>query len=496
MDWPLEINGLSILLLTAAFLYLLARKVGKKRRGNLPPGPKPLPILGNLLQLKSREIHKPLLEFSKKYGPVYTLYMGSMPAVVLCGYEAVKEALVDNAEKFSGRAELPIINLTSQGYGIAFSNGERWKELRRFSLTTLRNFGMGKRNIEERIQEEINYLLEVFRETQGSVFNPAFIIRRSVSNVICSVLFGKRFDYTDQKLQILLDLVAENLRRVDNIWVQVYNFIPKLLDILPGPHHKLTENYKAQLRYVEEIVQEHGEMLDPSSPQDYIDAFLLKMEQERKKAHTEYNVQNLLSCTLDIFFAGQESSSSTLGYGLLILMKYPYIKEKVQAEIESVIGRSRRPCMDDRAKMPYTEAVIHEIMRFIDFLPLGAPHCVTEDTLFRGYTIPKGTTIFPFLHSVLFDPLMFERPQEFNPEHFLNQDGSFRKNEGFMAFSAGKRACPGKSLARVEIFLYLTSILQQFDLQPELSTEEIDLSPEYSGFGKIAPSFQLKLIPH
>uniref|UniRef100_A0A803JIL5 Uncharacterized protein mgc69353 n=1 Tax=Xenopus tropicalis TaxID=8364 RepID=A0A803JIL5_XENTR len=496
MDWALKINGLPILLLIAALLLLLARKVGKKGKGCLPPGPKPLPILGNLLQLKSREIHKPLLEFNKKYGPVYTLYMGSMPAVVLCGYEAVKEALVDNAEKFSGRAEVPIVNLTTQGYGIAFSNGERWKELRRFSLTTLRNFGMGKRSIEERIQEEIHFLLEAFHETQGSFFSPAFIIRRSVSNVICSVVFGKRFDYTDQKLQILLDLIAENLRRVDNIWVQVYNFIPKLLNILPGPHHKLTENYKAQLRYVEEIVQEHGKTLDPSAPQDYIDAFLLKMEQERKKAHTEYNVQNLLSCSLDIFFAGQESTSSTLGYGLLILMKYPHIKEKVQAEIESVIGRSRRPCMDDRAKMPYTEAVIHEIMRFIDFFPLGVPHSVTEDTLYRGYVIPKGTTIFPFLHSVLFDPSMFERPQEFYPGHFLNQDGSFRKNEGFMAFSAGKRACPGKSLARVEIFLYLTSILQQFDPQPALSPKDIDLSPEYSGFGKMAPSFQLKLVPH
>ncbi|XP_044161292.1 cytochrome P450 2G1-like [Bufo gargarizans] len=487
-------TGLLTPFLLALLLLFMVKKVFGKT-GNLPPGPRPLPILGNLLQLKSREIHKPILELSKKYGPVYTLYMGPKPAVVLCGFQAVKEALVDNGDKFSGRAEFPIVDLTSKGYGIAFSNGERWKELRRFSLSTLRNFGMGKRSIEERIQEEIQYLLDIFTETKGSLFSPAFFIRRSISNVICSVLFGRRFEYTDPKLQTLLDLVAENLRRVDNIWVQLYNFIPSILHYLPGPHHKLTENYQAQLDYAEALVREHEDTLDPSSPRDYIDAFLIKMQQERKNPHSEFNLPNLLSSTLDIFFAGQETTSSTLGYSLLILMKYPHIKKKVKAELENVIGRTRRPCMEDRAKMPYTEAVTHEIMRFIDFLPLGAPHAVTEDTIFRGYMLPKGTVIVPVLHSVLYDPTVFKEPYVFDPEHFLDQNGLFKKHEGFMAFSAGKRACPGEGLARVELFLYLTSILQKFDIRSDIPPEDIDLSPEYSGFGKMAPTFQMRFSP-
>ncbi|XP_075463037.1 cytochrome P450 2G1-like isoform X1 [Ascaphus truei] len=495
MDWSQELTSFSLIILIASLLLLLARKMFASQ-GRLPPGPKPVPLLGNLLQLRSRDIHKRLLELSEKFGPVYTLYLGPQPVVVLCGYKAVKEALVDHGEKFSGRAELPIVDLTSQGYGIAFSNGERWKELRRFSITTLRNFGMGKRNIEERIQEEVQFLMEAFQETQGCIFNPAFFLRRSVSNVICSVVFGNRFDYKDQKLQTLLDLMTENLRRVDNIWVQLYNFFPTLLSILPGPHHKLTENYQEQVRYVEEIVQEHKKSLDPAAPRDYIDAFLIKIQQDNQNPHTEFHKKNLCSSALDIFFAGQETTSSTLGYGLLILMKYPHIKEKIQAEIESVIGLTRSPCMEDRAKMPYTDAVIHEIQRFIDILPLGAPHSVTGDTLFRGYSLPKGTVIFPLLHSVLFDSTLFERPQEFDPSHFLNQSGSFKKNEGFMPFSAGKRICLGEGLARMELFLYFTSILQRFDIKPSTSPSDIDLSPEYSGFGKKPPSFQLALVPY
>ncbi|XP_075043026.1 cytochrome P450 2B1-like [Mixophyes fleayi] len=493
MEWPLGLSSLP--LIAAVLLLLLIRKIFG-RRGNLPPGPRPLPILGNLLQLKSREIHKPILELSKKYGPVYTLYIGPKPAVVLCGYEAVKEALVDHGEKFSGRAELPIVDITSKGYGIAFSNGERWKVLRRFSLATLRDFGMGKRSIEERIQEEIQCLLEIFQETQGSLYKPAFFIRRSVSNVVCSVIFGNRFEYTDPKLQTLLDLVAENLRRLDNIWVQLYNFIPSLMNHLPGPHHKLGENYQAQLDYAEDIVREHEATFDPSSPRDYVDAFLLKMQQESKNPHTEFNLPNLLSSALDIFFAGQESVSSTLSYSLLILMKYPHIKEKVQAEIENVIGRTCKPSMEDRRKMPYTEAVIHEVMRFIDFFPLGTPHAVTEDTVFRGYTLPKGTMILPILHSVLYDPSLYKRPHEFDPEHFLDQKGQFKKIEGFMAFSAGKRACPGEGLARMQLFLYLTSILQKFDIRSDIAPNDIDLSPEYSGVGKMTPSFEMRFIPY
>ncbi|XP_053328562.1 cytochrome P450 2G1-like [Spea bombifrons] len=491
MDWLQGLPALGLVLL----IVLLIKKT-LKRQKHLPPGPRPLPLLGNLLQLKSRETHKPLLEFSKTYGPVYTLYVGPLPAVVLCGYQAVKEALLEQPEKFSGRAEVPVVDLTSEGYGIAFSNGERWKELRRFSLTTLRNFGMGKRSIEERVQEEVGFLLELFSETQESRFDPAFFIRRSVSNVICSVVFGKRFDYSDEKLQTLLDLMAENLRRVDNIWVQIYNFIPSLLRLVPGPHYKLRENYLEQMQYVDEVVREHEATLDLGNPRDYIDAFLVKMKQESKNPRTEYNKRNLLSSALDIFFAGQESTSSTLAYGLLILMKHPRVKERIQEEIERVIGRSRRPCMEDRAEMPYTEAVIHEIMRFADFFPLGVPHSVTEDTHFRGFTLPKGTTIIPFLHSVMFDPAMFKSPYEFDPGHFLDENGKFRKSVAFMAFSAGKRSCPGEGLARMELFLYLTSILQTFDLRSAASPDDIDLSPEYSGFGKKPPAFQLSFVPY
>lgn len=109
-----------------------------------------------------------------------------------------------------------------------------------------------------------------------------------------------------------------------------------------------------------------------------------------------------------------------------------------------MVGRERQPVLEDRVAMPYTDAVIHEVQRFADVIPMNLPHRVTRDTAFRGFLIPKGTDVITLLHSVHYDPSQFLTPQKFNPEHFLDANQSFKKNPAYMPFSAGKR-CSGKS---------------------------------------------------
>ncbi|VTJ79224.1 Hypothetical predicted protein [Marmota monax] len=153
------------LVLGLSCLLLLSVWRQSSGRGKLPPGPTPLPIIGNILQMDFKDISKSLTKFSKVYGPVFTLYLGLEPSVVLHGYDAVKEALVDLGEEFAGRGSFPLSEKVNRNLGILFSNGKRWKELRRFSLMTLRNFGMGKRSIEDRVQEEAHCLVEELRKT-------------------------------------------------------------------------------------------------------------------------------------------------------------------------------------------------------------------------------------------------------------------------------------------------------------------------------------------
>ncbi|XP_005923250.1 cytochrome P450 2J4 [Haplochromis burtoni] len=148
------------------------------------------------------------------------------------------------------------------------------------------------------------------------------------------------------------------------------------------------------------------------------------------------------------------------------MMNYPEIQEKVQAEIDRVVGQSRLPDLADRPNLPYTDAVIHETQRFGNIVPLGFPKMASKDSTLGGYFIPKGTAITTILSSVLFDKNEWETPDVFNPEHFLDSEGKFRRRDAFLPFSAGKRVCIGEPLAKMQLFLFFASLLQRFTLTP------------------------------
>ncbi|XP_073879746.1 cytochrome P450 2F5 isoform X5 [Macaca fascicularis] len=374
----------AILLLLLALVCLLLTLSSRDKR-KLPPGPRPLPLLGNLLLLRSQNMLTSLTQLSKEYGSVYTVHLGPRRVVVLSGYQAVKEALVDQGEEFSGRGDYPVFFNFTKGNGIAFSNGDRWKVLRRFSIQILRNFGMGKRSIEERILEEGSFLLAELRKTEGEPFDPTFVLSRSVSNIICSVLFGSRFDYDDERLLTVIRLINDNFQIMSSPWGELYNIFPSLLDWVPGPHQRIFQNFKRLRDLIAHSVHDHQASLDPRSPRDFIDCFLTKMAEE-KDPLSHFHMDTLLMTTHNLLFGGTETVGTTLRHAFLALMKYP----KVQ----------------------------------------------------------------------------------------------------------GRRLCLGESLARMELFLYLTAILQSFSLQPLGAPEDIDLTPLSSGLGNLPRPFQLCLCPH
>nr|XP_020836337.1 cytochrome P450 2C42-like [Phascolarctos cinereus] len=325
--------------------------------------------------------------------------------------------------------------------------------------------------------------------------DPTFILGCAPCNVICSIIFQKCFEYKDQKFLYLMKLLNENVKIVSSPWMKVCNSFPSLVCYLPGSHHKVVKNIHLIHEFILEEVKEHQRSLDPSNPRDFIDCFLMKMEQEKQQPQSEFNIDNLARTVRDLFGAGTETTSTTLRYGLLLLLKYPEIEGKLHEEIDRVIGRDRSPCMEDRSKMPYTNAVIHEIQRYIDLIPTNVPHAATEDVQFRKYLIPKGTTIIPFLSSVLYDDKEFPNPDQFDPGHFLDGSGNFKKSDYFMPFSTGKRICAGESLARMELFLFFTTILQNFTLKSPIDSKDIDITPIASGLVKVPPSYELCFLP-
>ncbi|MCI4390646.1 hypothetical protein PGIGA_G00125010 [Pangasianodon gigas] len=485
----------STLLLLGSVIALLILLRWRNRPQNLPPGPTALPLLGNILTLDNRAPFKSFLKWSKTYGPVMTVYLGTQRVLVLVGYDTVKEALVDNADDFVGRAPVPFIQRVLKGYGLTISNGERWRQLRRFSLTTLRDFGMGRKRMEAWIQEESRHLLDTIKEKNCAPFDPTFYLSRTVSNIICALVFGQRFSYEDSHLLRLLQIISGIPRFGSSTWGQLYNTFPWLFELLPRKHLNVINDVNEIKAFSRSKVQEHKDSLDPDNPRDFIDCFLIRLNQDKDNPNTEFHYENLIATVLNLFLAGTETTSTTLRYALMLLIKHPEIQDRMQKEIDNVIGRERSPSLEDKKSLPFTDAVIHEIQRYMDLVPLNIPHYTTHQIKFRGYIIPKGTVILPMLHSVLRDENYWEKPWTFDPKHFLEANGNFKKNPAFLPFSAGKRSCVGESLARMELFIFLVSLLQHFTFTTPGGPESIDSTPEVSGFVNLPRKYQLIATP-
>ncbi|XP_040832532.1 cytochrome P450 2A11 isoform X1 [Ochotona curzoniae] len=490
-------SGLLLAALLACLTLMVLVSIWRQKKlwGKLPPGPTPLPFIGNYLQLNTEQMYDSLMKISERYGPVFTVHLGPRRVVVLCGQEAVKEALVDQAEEFSGRGEQATFDWLFRGYGVAFSNWERARPLRRFAISTLRDFGVGKRGIEERIQEEASFLIEAFRGTRGAFIDPTFFLSRTVSNVISSIVFGDRFDYQDKEFLSLLRMMLGSFQFTATSTGQLYEMFYSVMKHLPGPQQQAFKELEGLRDFIAKKVERNEHTLDPNSPRDFIDSFLIRMREEKKDPKSEFNMKNLVLTTLNLFFAGTETVSTTMRYGFLLLMKHPDVEAKVHEEIDRVIGKNRQPKIEDRARMPYTDAVIHEIQRYADMIPMGLARRVTKDTKFRDFFLPKGTEVFPMLGSVLRDPKFFSKPREFNPQHFLDDKGQFKKSDAFVPFSIGKRYCFGENLARMELFLFLTTIMQNFRFRSQQAPQDIDVSPKHVGFATIPRTYTMSFVP-
>uniref|UniRef100_A0A8C2JRB5 Cytochrome P450 2M1-like n=1 Tax=Cyprinus carpio TaxID=7962 RepID=A0A8C2JRB5_CYPCA len=495
----LKTNVVSVVMAVLALLLLWKIRGKQSSFERLPPGPATNPLLGNLFQFNIKEAYKYYLELSKKYGSVVTIWLANSPVVIISGYQALKDTMIGLGDEFSGRAVYPLrpkeLLTFSMCAGVLSTDGHRWKEMRRFTLMTLKNFGMGRRSIEERVREEAENLVEMFKKFEGSAFSPAEMLMNAVSNVICSIVFGHRFELEDPQFKSLLRTVNAYFSVLSSPLGQIYNIFPRLVSLFPGKHHQLFKDLEEAREYFKGEAQARMNILDSSCPQDFIEAFVLKMKEEKDKPNTEYHFDSLISVIWNMFSAGTETTSSTIRHALLLMMKHPDVQERVQKEIDEIVGQNRWPSIEDRQILPYTDAVIHEVQRNMDLAPIAVPHKMMCDTEYNGYVIPKGVTVYPLLSSVLMDPKLWKNPNCFDPENFLDADGRFQKNDAFVVFGMGKRACLGEALARIELFIFFTSLLQHFTFKATVPAEELDTTPTNCSFGRIPRTYNCYAIP-
>ncbi|CAH2307225.1 Cytochrome P450 2W1 [Pelobates cultripes] len=423
---------------------------------------------------------------AKKYGNFFTFHLGQTKVVVLVGYDAVKEALVNSNYEFGNRGALPIADIFQHGQGVIFSNGEVWKVTRRFTLSILRDLGMGKRSIEGRIIEELQFLSKFIQSFNGEPFQKN-VFNNGPPNIIYRILFGRRFDYSNPTFKKMVELLDDIVILTGSPPAVFYNVFPILKHVLKSP--SLVLKKIAELNVI--LKAHFNEAKSSMSENDwstYVEAFMQKGLNENKTEENRniFNEKNLLASMFDLMLGGTETTSTTLQWGFLLMMKYPHIQKKIQDEIDSVIGTERLPQWDDQKNLQYCLAAVHEVQRFGNILQTLA-HSTLTDTHFRGYFIPKGTQVIPLFTSVLYDETQWETPYEFNPNHFLDSNGKFLKKDAFFAFSKGRRVCAGESLARMELFIFFTGLLQKFTFHPPPGVDKSDLDLTADTFFTMRP---------
>ncbi|XP_041067934.1 cytochrome P450 2J1-like isoform X1 [Carcharodon carcharias] len=457
-------------------LLFVLRLVRSRRPVSFPPGPINLSFLGNFLQLSPAAPHQSLKKLGRKYGNIFSLSLGAEFLLILDGSSIVREALVHHGEAFSGRPISPLFLRLKGPHGITFSNGSEWREQRRFAVSHLSNL---LPQVKPWIMSEARSLSARFAEHHDEPFDPHLDISQSVYSAMYQVLFGHHLDYSDPNFRAFMQHSKNIAAVIPCVSVKLYNLLPTVMQFMPGAHQRLFAEWDQLVSILLEQVQHHQLSRNPETPRDFTDCYLNKMEKVSGDGNSTFTMKNLIACATDLIMGGTETIVSVLRWLVLYMTAYPSIQDKVHHEIDIMIGRHKEPSWMDRVKLPYTNAVIHEVLRLGNIIPLNVPRQTTRDVQLKGYRIPKGTTVIPSLTGVLFDGKQWESPNVFNPNRYLAANGQFCPVDAHLPFSTGHRMCIGVRLAEMEIFLFFTALMQYFHIEAAGRDYPLDLHGVY-----------------
>nr|XP_053655244.1 cytochrome P450 2L1-like [Cherax quadricarinatus] len=471
---------LEIVLVSVMVLLALLWQIFKKPAG-LPPGRWGLPVIG-YVPMGIGSISEHLLDLHKKHGDIYLWKLGTRVMVFLHDYHLCREAFTRN--EFVDRPDWKVFAFMEHPcLGVFASNGLIWRNNRHFSLRQLKDLGMGKSRLVEAVQKQALRLVEHFKTQAGKPAPVSHALSVFVVNVIWQMVAGKDFEMTDNKLKEF-EATLESLMDVVSV-MAIPDFFPWLKCFLPGFLRKqlfkedlLLKSKKKFLKFFFEEMEEHKAKLDRNNPRDLIDGYLIEIEDRKKDPESTFSERNLAFLTFDLFVTGSETMTSTLTWMLYYLATYPEVQQKVQAEIDQVLPKGTLATLQDKSRLPYTDAFLHEVLRKSSQTYVGVPHLTVSDTRLGGYNIPKGTVVASAAAAIHHDPRYWDHPDEFQPERWLDSEGKFvSKKEGFLPFGIGKRMCLAESLGRTEMLIFSTVMLQTLSISC-VPGKLLDLRPD------------------
>eukprot|EP00475_Leptophrys_vorax_P012533 TRINITY_DN1896_c0_g1_i1.p1 TRINITY_DN1896_c0_g1~~TRINITY_DN1896_c0_g1_i1.p1 ORF type:complete len:500 (+),score=119.43 TRINITY_DN1896_c0_g1_i1:53-1552(+) len=451
-----------------------------KRFFNHPPGPVPVPVLGNLLSFGGGKSPLDVVNrWIDKYGPVMQFYAFSSRIIVLSSPEAVKEAFVTQSQRFSNRIPLNVPEFHLHE-GVAFADGSVWRDNRKYvSQWVIKDVQKKDAMISEEVHETIKEIVK-----QGDSGRKPVLLRQTLKSlsfsVVCRLILGDNMR-TGEKKALGERFLESNTWVVNNGILLFSPFVStfKKIPFLNRFYLEFSRRFKILHGVVLTLLEEHEKSFDAENLRDFLDLFVSLRKTgsipEGQIAHT----------TADAFSGGADTTALTIEWLILFLASHPDVQDKVHHELDQVVGRSRVPTAEDLTKLPFLNAAIMEVMRLKPVTPIGVPHYCTESTRVCGVLIPKGSIILTGVHHIQSDLKLWTDPTSFRPERFLEEEKNrldLKATEArnstdeyrLIPFGVGKRACVGFPLAKLELSLIAMHLCQNFNFsfaeghQPDL----------------------------
>ncbi|XWS51769.1 hypothetical protein CRYUN_Cryun11dG0011500 [Craigia yunnanensis] len=470
-------------LFTFLLVFLMIFKTLKKSKAQnstrkLIPGPRKLPVVGNLHQIVSSLPHKTLRDLAMKHGPLMHLQLGEISTVIVSSPAVAKEVMKTHDINFSYRPALDVPKITTYDFtNIAFAPyGNYWRHLRKvcntelLSATRVQSF----RSIRE---EEVLNLIKSIHESDGKPINLSEKIYSMTYGITARTAFGKKCK--DQELYIAS--ITELTKLLSGFCLTDFYPSVKVLQLFSGIKQKVETMHKENDRIVVNIIKEHRERRtsekgrDDEAEEDLVDVLLRLQEQ----VEFPFEDKNIKSVILNIFGAGSETSSTTVEWALSEMLKNPRVMREAQAEVRRVFEEKGNVDETGIFKLKYLKAVIKETFRIRPPVPLLLPRECNQACEINGYEVAAKTRVLINAWALGRDPDYWSEPDKFYPERFLNSSVDYMgTNFEFIPFGAGRRICPGILFATPNVELPLSQLLFHFDwkLPNGIKQEDLDMT--------------------